>query len=374
MAASVTWQQIIRILIKAIFIFALCNLIFALAYPLDFLASVSLYNHGLRGRERLPYSENPAASNSIRTDQIPAMLASHTLSAQSPAEYRVLLVGDSNTWGWFLPVEDSLGWQLEQQLAQSGADVAVYNIGYPVLALLKDLMLMDAVLGTYDFDAIVWLVTLDSFLPEKQLIPPLVYNNPEAARRLIDVYHLPLERDDPAFHDLSFWDKTLIGSRRELADLLRLQTYAFAWQATGIDQAIPAEIPLRKSDFEASDLAWAGYKTPVDLQPQDLMFDGLAAGLHLAGDTPLYLINEPIFISAGLHSELRYNSWYPRWAYDAYRLLLADWAAQASLVYVDLWDAIAADHFTDSPVHLDAAGTEQLAHLLSNLLADAMIK
>ena len=44
------------------------------------------------------------------------------------------------------------------------------------------------------------------------------------------------------WYDPTFWDRTLIGARRPLADLLRLQLYGVLWAATGIDQDIPAKL------------------------------------------------------------------------------------------------------------------------------------
>ncbi len=44
----------------------------------------------------------------------------------------------------------------------------------------------------------------------------------------------------------------------------------------------------------------------------------------MAGDVPVLIINEPMFISDGQNSDLRYNSFYPRWAYDQFHRLLND--------------------------------------------------
>jgi hypothetical protein len=76
------------------------------------------------------------------------------------------------------------------------------------------------------------------------------------------------------------------------------------------------------------------------------------------------IVNEPIFISSGANSDLRYNSWYPRWAYDQYRALLAQEARANGWQYLDLWDSIDPAEFTDSPVHLTAVGTRGLAELI----------
>jgi hypothetical protein len=159
-------------------------------------------------------------------------------------------------------------------------------------------------------------------------------------------------------------DRTLIAQRRPLAGLLRLQTYGFAWWATGIDQAIPATYTPRAVDLEA-DLGWNRFESPVALTADDLAFGLLDAGAGLAGDLPVLIVNEPMFISDGQNSDLRYNSWVPRWAYDGYRALLNQRARGARWAYLDLWDAVAPGEFTDSPVHLSAAGNAALAARLA---------
>jgi len=121
---------------------------------------------------------------------------------------------------------------------------------------------------------------------------------------------------------------------------------------------------MRQSDFEA-DASWgANYLVPIELNRDDLAFDGLAAGLARSGAVPMLIINEPMFISDGENSDIRYNSFYPQWAYDQYRILLADMAQEHNWQYVDWWDAIAPDEFTDTPVHLTAAGTQQISQML----------
>ena len=132
-------------------------------------------------------------------------------------------------------------------------------------------------------------------------------------------------------------DKTILGQRRALADLMRLQVYGFSWAATGIDQYIPAEYPLRASDFE-EDLSWQSFTEPQPLTEEELAFDVLSAGFQRAGDVPVLLVNEPIFISDGVNSDLRYNFFYPRWAYDAYRELLTETAQSNGWTLIDMWE------------------------------------
>ncbi len=67
-----------------------------------------------------------------------------------------------------------------------------------------------------------------------------------------------------------------------------------------------------------------------DIKPGDdlqstLAWDVLQKGMALAqsNELPVLLVNEPILISNGENSDIRYNFYYPRWAYDAYRSELA---------------------------------------------------
>ena len=78
----------------------------------------------------------------------------------------------------------------------------------------------------------------------------------------------------------------------------------------------------------------------------------------------MILVNEPTFISDGQNSNLRYNLWYPRWAYDSYRKLYGTVAEQHGWNYLDLWNLIDREEFTDSPVHLTPRGSQQLAQRL----------
>jgi lysophospholipase L1-like esterase len=362
------WAFLARVIIKALILFALCNLIFALIYPMEILGKLSLYNNVLPTRLRLPYGENPSQSYNITLNNIPAMFASHSITrAKAEDEFRIVLIGDSATWGWLLENEETVSAQLNQlDLSINHRHAMVYNLGYPVMSLTKDLLILDEALH-YEPDMIIWLVSLASFPPEKQRFPPLVQNNYERLLPLIETYSLAINPDDEQLIQPIFWERTIVGQRRSLADLLHLQSYGFSWMATGIDQYIPEEIDLRRSDFD-HDYSWEGYENPVDLSQDELAFDILLAGIAHAGDVPVMIINEPMFISDGLNSDIRYNSLYPHWAYDKYRNLLAEIAEENAWQYHDLWNRIASDQFTDTPVHLTAQGTQELAQMISEII------
>ena len=135
---------------------------------------------------------------------------------------------------------------------------------------------------------------------------------------------------------------------------------AVMWAATGIDQDYPASYERTQSDFEATDTAFHDFKSPP-LTETDLAFDILSAGVRAAGDVPVLFVNEPIFISQGKNSDIRYDFFYPRWAYDDYRRLLAEQSQKQGWDYLDLWNLVSAPEFTNSPVHLTPAGSQLLA-------------
>jgi lysophospholipase L1-like esterase len=360
------WPTLGRIALKALLLFALLNAAFAAVRPLEALGRLSLYNGPFPGRARLPYGEVPADDYNLTLNNVPAMFSTHELARPKAAdEFRVLLIGDSGTWGWFLENDDTLAGQLNALglRAADGRRVVVYNLGYPVLALTKDLLLLDSALG-YDPDLVLWPVTLQSFARHRQLDHPLLQQNAGRVRDLIARYDLALDPLDARLVVRTRLEETLVARRRDLADLLRLQALGLAWAATSIDQAIPADIILRQSDLEA-DESWLDVAGPRPLTDDDLTFDVLRAGLARAGSVPVLVINEPIYVSDGANSDVRYNSFYPRWAYDQYRDLLAQKAAAEGWRYLDLWDAIPPAEFTDTPVHLTPAGTRLLAGRLA---------
>ena len=161
--------------------------------------------------------------------------------------------------------DETLAGQINEGEYQTpdGRLVRAYNLGYPVMSLLKDLMFLESSLK-FEPDLIIWPVTLESFPQEKQLFSPIVQNNPGRIQSIIKEYNLNLDPNDERLVTSNFLENSLVGQRRNLADLIRLQLYGFAWWATDIDQAIPEDFPLRKSDFE-EDLSWQNFDEPAYL-------------------------------------------------------------------------------------------------------------
>ncbi len=357
------------LLLKSALLFVVANVFIAGVDPLPALGRFSLYNGLFPGRPRPPFGETPDRAYNFSLYQIDAMFASHEVAAPKPAdEYRVILIGDSSVWGTLLRPEDTLAGQTNAAAlaAVDGKHIRAYNLGYPTMSLMKDLLMLDVAIR-YQPDMIVWLMTLESFPYDKQLYSPIVQNNPVPVRQLIAQYRLSFDPNDGAFVNPSFWDRTIVGRRRALADVFRLQLYGVMWAATGIDQDYPDKYELRANDLEA-DETFHNLKPP-HLAESDLAFEVLDAGAAAVGDTPILFVNEPMFIADGANSDIRYNFFYPRWAYDDYRMLWNKHAQHNGWNALDLWDLIAPGEFTNSAVHLTPAGSARLANAVGAEIA-----
>lgn len=358
-----TFRFVRNVFLKGLLLFLAFNLVWALVDP-GGLGKLSLYNTILRGRERLPYGEDPAESYNLSLFDIEVMFASHKITGtpKSPDEFRVIVVGDSSVWGTLLKPEETLAGYLNSANLHTadGRTLRFYNLGYPTLSLMKDLMILDEAMQ-YSPDLILWPVTLESFPREKQLDSPIVANNPARVTDLIARYDLDLT---PPQTTVSFWDRTIIGQRRPLADLLRLQFYGVMWSATGIDQSYPGEYQPAARDLKDDVLYydWAPPEIPTD----GLALDLIDAGVQIAGEVPVILVNEPILISEGENSNIRYNYYYPRWAYDVYRLEFSSACTAAGWNCLDLWDVVPQERFTNSAIHLDAQGESIFAQEIIN--------
>ena len=344
-----------NVFLKGLALFILLDLAFVAINPAG-LGRISLYNHLFPGRQRFPFGEDSAQSYNLSLFNLDAMFASHVIAAgPKPAdEFRVIVVGDSSTWGTLLRPGETLAGQLDAAgLNLCGRTVRVYNLGYPTISLMKDLIVLDYAMR-YQPDLVIWPVTLEAFPLDKQLTSPIVANNAARVEDLIARYDLPFDPNDPALVRSNFWGRTIIGQRRALADLFRLQMYGALWSATGIDQTYPADYERAQTNLEA-DETFHNMQPPT-LDESQLAFDVLEAGLRVAGQTPVILVNEPMLIGDGENSEPRYNFFYPRWAYDQWRQMMSARAEAGGWNYLDLWNIIPADEFTNSAIHLTPAG------------------
>jgi len=368
---EMNWAFLRNVIIKSFILFLLVNIVFALFFPLEAAGKISLYNNLFPGRERFPFGENPAKAYNLSLYNLNAMFASHRIAGtpKGENEFRVFVIGDSSVWGTLLKPEETLSSQLDTLAltTSDGREMRFYNLGYPTVSLTKDVMLLEKTMQ-YHPDLIIWLVTLEAFPWDKQYTSPLVENNIQTVQSSLELHGvgLPLLSKQKEVAPVVL-DNTIVFRRRELADLIRLQFYGVLWAATEIDQEYFENYPPAQRDFEIDDLGFHDF-TDGQMTRDDLAFQVLDWGSKVAGATPVLVVNEPMLISTGENSEFRYNFFYPKWAYDQYREWLSERSKNSLWSYLDNWNLVPEDEFTNSAIHLTPTGSRMLAEEIAQTL------
>jgi hypothetical protein len=361
-AAPYSFRFIRNVILKSVIFFLVCNLIYIAINPIDSIGRISAYNLLFPGRKRLPFGERPESAYNLTMDNLPAMLASHEIEGveKHPAEFRVVVIGDSSVWGYLLPPDDTLSAQINQAnlILEGGRRVRAYNLGYPTLSVTKDLFIVSHALR-YQPDLVLWIITLEALPWEKQLATPILRNNLDDVGKFHQEWQLDLNRADFPLPDQAAWKNTLPGQRRALADWFRLQLYGVLWAATGIDQVYSEDVEPPQWDLESDDTFYG--LTPEKFEPANMAFSIIYSGIQKIGPEKVLLVNEPIFVSSGQNSDIRYNSYYPRWVYDEYRRIMTDTSQEYNWRYLDTWNIVPADDFTNSAIHINQHGTSLLA-------------
>jgi hypothetical protein len=342
-----------RIIIKIIITVLI---IIAVSPIFNSLGRLSLYNKIFKGRQRLPFGENSSFSYNLTLNNLDAMFASHIINGQEKGEndFRIVVIGDSSTWGILLKPEYTLSASINTGLPQcQRKEVKVFNLGYPTLSLTKD-VLIAAYAMKYKPDLIIWPVTLESFPEDKQLSNPLVEKNLEQLRIYNRKFNLVSEVGEASSFMSQYLNNTMIYKRKEFADMIRLQFLGPMWSATGIDQFYPEEYSKAKLDLDDT-LEYHKF-TNSDQLEKNLAFYALNNMKKVIGNTPIVFINEPILISNGLNHDIRYNFYYPIWAYDFYRKSISNFMVERGWNYLDLWNSVPISEFTNSAIHLTPTG------------------
>jgi lysophospholipase L1-like esterase len=360
--------QPLRVISKAAIILAAANLCFAFFNPP--LGRLSIYNWMVPGRLRLPFADpgDERLGYSLMVyEDFEAMFAAHVISQPKPPdEYRVVLLGDSAVWGYNLGNADTVAEQINDRgLVVCGRKVRAHNLGYVGLGVARDLLLLERALP-HRPDMILWFVTLKSLGDMGRAnVQELLQPQAEQALRLISAYRLAI---DTSYLRLPVMrERSLLGQRARLKKLAVLQLDGLLWSATGLDFHV-TELPAMDSD-QTDDPA-LGRNRSGQLDREELLTGVLDAGFRMAGPTPVLVVNEPIFIATGENHDVRYDVYYPRWAYDQYRAHLAEWMSQRGRPYLDLWDAVPPSEFGETPLHLTAQGASRLSEVLARQLAD----
>jgi len=352
----------VAVVVKALCLFVLINVVYAATKPP--IADISTYNSLIPGLERLPFG-NASDPYTVTLDNVDAMFAAHEISAEKTSnEIRVVLIGDSSIFGESLLSDDILSGQWNRLGPQcNGKKIKIYNLGYPHPSIIKDLIFIEEV-AEQQPDVIIWFVTLNTVMNQYRLNPFLTGNR-ERALKMMEAYDIPFgPRKDLSEQTTVFYQDTIVGQRSFLARWLKLQTLGLLWYTAGDDFHLEHENPETISADVKKSPSYRDLPPDSDLK-ESLLLGALTAGRDVADEIPVLLVNEPIFIASGLHSDVRYNDLYPRWAYDQYRGLLVEQAQQNSINYLDMWNAIPPEFFVDTPLHLSAAGERLLAEQLN---------
>jgi len=346
-----------RVLAKGFALFLVFEAVLGFAPP-D-LRWLNVYAWLQLKRERLPNSTHPPEDSAQQVGNLDAMFAAHIVSAPAPPrEYRLFLFGDSAVWGMDLAPGETLSGQINALgLKCAGRSVRAYNLSFPFSSATKDLMLLDRAMP-YHPDKILWLITLHTLIPSARTNHFLIGMNPAEYAQLGQRFgfvppgsgseDLPTQIDD---------------ENSALFHILKFQLYGAINLATGIEQipAPPEQLPTQLS----SNPNYYGLNPPL-LNASSLSIDQVRDFLTLASGVPVMLINQPIKVMTNVrNSDIYYDVYYPRWIYDQYRHYMTADAAQSHWNYLDLWNALPAVYFTDTPLHLNPAGELLLARQIA---------
>jgi hypothetical protein len=360
----------LRVLAETLILFLIANLVFALINPPP--GSLLLFNRALPGFQRFPVlrvaRENPNGTLTFSAEVITNMdmlFPSHIISAREKPkdEYRVILIGDSSAWGARLPLEQTLTEQINRARLKSCDDrqIVVYNLGLPGTSALKDLMIFSESVKSYHPDLFIWSFTEYNFIRAKRLIN---YEEPSNSQRIHAIeqstgYKFSSDKNAPVVS--SFIDRTIYGRRGELNLIVRLHWFDLKFMSTGLDD--PRTLDDRdfgKKKVGEGENFW-GLKSGDNLR-KILDTNFFFAANKISGSIPIIYVNEPIYIEK--NNPVRYNQPYPRWAYDQYREILNTISNKQSQTFVDLWDLLPSNEFSDTNFHRTFEGESKIVQVL----------
>ena len=358
-----------RIIIKVVLILIIVNFGWIYLSKLP-IGDVSLYNLFFNGRYRLPFGENPKISYNLSLFNIDAMFASHEINKKIAysEDLHVVLIGDSSIWGFLQKPDNTLSGLLNKRFLEDDKKIIFHNLGYPSISILKDLIVIDRVLE-YDPDLILWFITLEALPKEKQFEIPIVKNNPGIVNSIIDKYEL----SEITKTEEKLIDKILWNQRRNIFDILNLQLFGILWGATGIDQEYPETYNRAQRDFTEPNKQYYAVNSDDKLETI-LALEIIKKGIEINEGTDFILINEPILISEGVNSDVKYNYYYPRWAYDKYRLIMKEFTQKNRIKYYDFWELIPEGEFTNSAIHLSEGAEKILADKITLIIEEYINK
>lgn len=363
-----SWAEFAGALVKAVVLVAFINVFLLLLgiNPVRQLIQLNTYGLFDDGRQRLVYPSD------LQNGQLPvgAQLRTHAIHYQPPAgEFRVVVLGESGIAGWGLTDEQTLTAQLNAMpLTVEGQPVRVYNLAYPAPSAPRDVVIMEAALA-YQPDLILWFVTAASLDNSERLVG--------ANRVFFNANRTRVEALLGDYRTLDGW------YARQGANLIDQPPWWHTYSAIREQELLPVWARTLFYPFTPPELAMTDVRVGQQPLPDEARFmlghpgfeqmpnptwDWLDVGCRhaLNKGAQLTLINRPVLVGEG--AEEVYNSLYGVALYDAYREAMLTYTTEHNITYLDLWDLIPPEHYTDTPLHADAQGYGILAAEIAALL------
>jgi hypothetical protein len=363
-----TPRRFIRIVVKAVLMLVVFDAVQA-ALDLDRrLESLSLYRHFVPPLARLDSMRDYPTPVMWRLDPL---LDAHRIGrAKRPDEFRVAVLGDSGTFGMFVPERKTVPGQMTRVGGSfRGRKLVAYNLSYQTPNTLKDLLVEKHALRR-KLDAIVWFVTLFDLARDA---PPAEFRREIHLVIRVNADDLPeLERK----YGIDTWetreiealrgpfDRSVLGDGGRYRDFAILLGRAFFDRLAGDDPTESVRAPrpwVGSRPLPATPLFFD--RGPNDPPMPNARWKNLEAGARMAKEArvPLLLVNDPLFLASGPNSEHEYNSYYGREIYDRYRRDLAAYCRRRGIDLLDLWNLLPPREFDDMPQHYTPAGSRRIA-------------
>ncbi len=366
-------RQFARVLMKAIALLFVCDALMMLWHVPNWIDHWSIYRYFTPPTDRLGLASQIGDPMWWRID---VLLNAHEIAQpKAPDEYRVIFLGDSATFCLYCRSTEAISQLLTDLDATiDGKRVRGYNLAYPGSDWLKDILILKHALK-YQPDAIVWLVTAkgsgDQPLPQEPEAHLFTRLNADEIPALAREYHLDTwdtrrYADADAWYQPSIWTH---GGRLRDWLVLVTRTIRNALIYRGKDltrEYLPPGEPVTRQPIRAQaeiNSSLPGYNTMPNRQ-----WELLRAGQQMAreANVPLLMVNEPTYIGSGPNSDINYNSFYERALYDRFRAALTDFTQQHDLAYLDLWNLLPPENFSNTSLHYNLEGNRRVAEEVLN--------
>lgn len=308
------------------------------------------------------------------------LLDAHEIGrAKAPDEYRVGVLGASGTYcDTCTPAEAIAGAMSAEDARIEDRRVVAYNLSVKGVDWLKDVLILNRAVDR-GVDAVVWLVTayrsVDQPFKKDDLPHSFVTLNQDDLPALAREFGISTWETRRSDTERVWWRRSLWFTGGRYRDWLVLlgRTIVLAG-IPGDPTALPKpDDAERINDRPIKKVARFNSQTPGAQEMPNARWNLLRVGAELARrrGVRLLLVNEPILIGSGANSEVNYNSHLERKYYDRYREVMATFARDNQIEYLDLWNLLPPEDFTDMVLHHTPAGNAKIADAVVRRLEES---